>query len=67
MRSTLCALMVVALVGFATTAGAYDFLYSGDKAATHDAGSFGLKVGLWYFMASKAYDTDGESQDLGCD
>lgn len=67
MRSTLCALMIVVLVGLATTAGAYDFLYTGDKAATHDAGGFGLQAGLWYFMADKAYDHDGESQDLGFD
>lgn len=66
MRSTLCVLMVVALVGFATTAGAYDFLYSGDKAATHDAGSFGVKVGLWYLMADEAYDSEGESQETCC-
>jgi len=55
MRSTLCALLVVALVGFAATAGAYDFLYTGEKTATHDAGSFGLDIGLWYFMADKAF------------
>jgi hypothetical protein len=61
MRSTLCALMVIALVGFASTAGAYDFLYTGDKAATHDAGSFGLKVGVVYLMADKGFDADGES------
>jgi len=67
MRNTLCALMVVALVAFASTAGAYDFLYTGDKAATHDAGSFGVKAGLWYFMADKVYDCQGESQDLGGD
>jgi hypothetical protein len=56
--------MVLAMVAFASTAGAYDFLYSGDKAATHDAGAFGVKAGLWYFMADKAYDSEGESQDL---
>jgi hypothetical protein len=59
--------MVVALIAFASTAGAYDFLYSGDKAATHDAGAFGMKVGLWYFMADKVYDCQGESVDLGGD
>lgn len=64
MRSTLCVLMVIAMVAFASTAGAYDFLYSGDKAATHDAGAFGVKVGVWYFMADKAYDSEGESGDL---
>jgi hypothetical protein len=56
--------MVLAMVAFASTAGAYDFLYSGDKAATHDAGAFGVKAGIWYFMADKVYDSEGESQDL---
>ncbi|MBM3307649.1 MAG: transporter [Candidatus Eisenbacteria bacterium] len=67
MRSTLCAVIVLALVGMASTAGAYDFLYSGDKAATHDQGAFGINVGLWYFMADKVYDSEGESQDLDAD
>jgi hypothetical protein len=56
--------MVLAMVALASTAGAYDFLYSGDKAATHDAGAFGVKAGLWYFMADKEYDKEGESVDL---
>jgi len=56
--------MVLAMVALASTAGAYDFLYSGDRAATHDAGAFGVKAGIWYFMADKAYDSEGESQDL---
>jgi len=55
------------MVGLATTAGAYDFLYSGDKAATHDAGAFGVKAGLWYFMADEAFDVDGEAAELGGD
>lgn len=67
MRSTLCALMVVALIAFASTAGAYDFLYSGERAGTHDAGSFGLDIGMWYFMADKTYDSEGESVDLEYD
>jgi hypothetical protein len=55
--------MVIAMVALASTAGAYDFLYSGDKAATHDAGAFGVKVGLWYFMADQVFDSEGEAQD----
>jgi len=68
MRSALlCALLAVAMVGFATTAGAYDILYTGDGAATHPAGGFGLSAAMWYFMADEAYDIEGEAVDLGGD
>jgi hypothetical protein len=57
--------MLVAV--FAVGASAYDFLYTGDTAMTHDAGAFGVSGGLMYFMADEYYDKDGEAQELGVD
>lgn len=62
-RSTLC-LTAVLLIVFAASAGAYDFLYTGDTAMTHDAGSFGVGGNFLYMMADSYYDEEGESQDF---
>ncbi len=61
MVRTIFAVMLIAL--FAASASAYDFLYSGDTAMTHDAGSFGVKGTFLYMMANSYYDADGEKQD----
>jgi hypothetical protein len=61
-------ILAVMLIGvFAVSASAYDFLYTGDTAMTHDAGSFGVSGGLMYLMADEAYDDEGEAQELGAD
>lgn len=64
-RSILAVILVVALAMSASAFdfGPYDVLYSGDTAATHEAGAFGINVGLIYSMANKSYDDEGESQD----
>jgi len=64
---TLSVLLVVAIMGMAATAGAYDGLYTRDGAMTHDAGAFGIEVGFGYVMANASYDQDGEKQDWGDD
>jgi hypothetical protein len=61
-RSTLC-LTAVLLIVFAASAGAYDFLYTGDTAMTHEAGSFGIGGNFLYLMADSYYDEEGENQD----
>jgi hypothetical protein len=63
-RSILAVTLVAVL---AVGANAYDFLYTGDTAMTHDAGAFGISGGLMYLMADEYYDKDGESQKLGAD
>lgn len=63
-RSILAVLLVAV---FAVGASAYDFLYTGDTAMTHDAGGFGIGGGVWYLMADEYYDHDGEAQDFGAD
>ncbi len=66
-RGILTVLTMALLIVFATSASAYDFLYTGDTAMTHDAGAFGFKAGIYYLMADEYFDADGEKQDLGCD
>jgi len=63
MRRTLGVLATLLVLGLAANAGAYDFLYTGDTAATHDAGAFGVKANVVYVMASSYFDVDGEKQD----
>ena len=68
-RSTLEVILVVAL---AMSASAFDFrpydiLYSGDTAATAEAGAFGIQGSFIYTMANKSFDLDGESVDWGDD
>jgi hypothetical protein len=63
MRRTLGVLATLQVLGLAANASAYDFLYTGDTALTHDAGAFGVKVNVVYLMASSYYDQDGEKQD----
>jgi hypothetical protein len=57
-------LAVLLIAVFAVGASAYDFLYTGDGAMTHDAGGFGISGGLMYLMADEYYDHDGEAQDF---
>lgn len=63
-RGMLSVMLIMFVVVFAATAQGYDRLYTGDTAMTHDAGAFGIDVGLIYFMADSAYDQDGESVDF---
>jgi hypothetical protein len=63
-RSILAVLLIAV---FAVGASAYDFLYTGDTAMTHDAGGFGVSGGLMYLMADEYYDHDGEAQEIGGD
>lgn len=63
-RNILAVMLVMAL---AFSASAYDFLYTGDTAMTHDAGAFGVKASFVYLMANSEYDQDGEKQDWGDD
>ena len=65
MVRSILAVLLVAI--FAVGASAYDFLYTGDTAMTHDAGGFGVAGGLMYLMADEYYDHDGEAQELGAD
>lgn len=60
-RSILSVAMIVFVVGLATTAGAFDFLYYNDTPMTHDAGTFGIGTGVVYFSWSGIYDVDGEN------
>jgi len=61
-------MVVVLLIAvFAVGASAYDFLYTGDTAMTHDAGAFGIGGGLMYLMADEYYDKDGEAQKFEAD
>ncbi|MBD3368360.1 MAG: hypothetical protein GF405_09370, partial [Candidatus Eisenbacteria bacterium] len=62
-RGILTVLTMALLIVFATSASAYDWLYTGDTAMTHDAGAFGFKAGIYYLMADSSYDQDGEKQD----
>jgi hypothetical protein len=64
-RSIVLAVMLVGLL--AVSASAYDFLYSGDMAMTHDQGAFGVKASFIYLMADKGYDADGNSVDFPTD
>ena len=66
-RGILTVLTMALLIVFATSASAYDWLYTGDTAMTHDAGAFGFKAGIYYLMADASYDSDGEKQDWGDD
>ena len=59
-RSILAVAFVVLL---AMSASAYDFLYSGDSAMTHDAGAFGVGVTALYSTWTSVYDKDGEEVD----
>ena len=68
-RTMLTAILVIAL---AMTASAfdirtYDALYTGDTAATLEAGEFSMQGSFLYLMADKSYDADGESQEWGTD
>jgi len=60
-------LAVMLVAGLAFSASAYDYLYTGDTAMTHDAGTFGIKGQFVYLMANSSYDQDGEKQDWGDD
>lgn len=62
-RSMLCVMLVALIVGMATTAGAYDRVYSWDYAATHDQGTFGVNGAFYYLWATSAYDADGNKSD----
>lgn len=61
MRRIIIAVGLIVLL--ATSASAYDFLYTGDTAMTHDAGAFGVTGNFVYLMADSWYDSDGEKQD----
>ncbi len=63
-RSILSIAMIVFVVGLATTAGAFDFLYFNDTPMTHDAGTFGIGAGVIYFSQNGFYDVDGEKFDF---
>jgi hypothetical protein len=70
MIRTMFAVMLVFTL--AMSAGAHDFytydiLYTGDTAATPEAGAFSITGSFIYMMADKSYDEDGESQDWGGD
>lgn len=65
MVRSILAVMIVGLL--AVGASAYDYLYTGDTAMTHDAGAFGVKVSVVYLMANSSYDVDGNKQDWGDD
>jgi hypothetical protein len=67
MRRTLGVLAALLVLGLAANASAYDFLYTGDTAMTHDAGAFGLKVNFNYMMATAGYDQNGDKQDFDTD
>ena len=56
-------LTVALCLALATSAGAYDILYSNDTAVTYEAGAFGIGGSFLYFMANSEYDKDGESHD----
>jgi hypothetical protein len=58
-RSILAVTLVAVL---AVGANAYDFLYTGDTAMTHDAGSFGIKGSVVYLMADSWYNNDGDKE-----
>ena len=60
-RAALSILLVAAVVGMASTAGAYDYLYTNDPAMTHDAGTFGIKANVMFMMSDSWYDHDGNS------
>jgi hypothetical protein len=65
MRHTLGVLAILLVLGLAANASAYDFLYTGDTAATHDAGAFGIRANVVYLMATSGYDVDGNKEDFG--
>ncbi|MBD3349423.1 MAG: hypothetical protein GF400_09555 [Candidatus Eisenbacteria bacterium] len=56
-------LAVALLAVFALSASAYDFLYTGDTAITHDMGAFGIRGEFVYLSADGAYDSEGEKVD----
>jgi hypothetical protein len=59
-------ILVVALVAaLAMSASAYDVLYTGDTAMTHDTGAFGITGSFLYLMADSSFDFEGESVDWG--
>lgn len=61
-------ILVVALVAaLAMSASAYDVLYTGDTAMTHDAGAFGITGSFIYLMANSEFDFEGESVDWADD
>jgi hypothetical protein len=56
-------LMIAAtILMVATSAGAYDMLYTGDVAMTHDPGTFGIEGGILQF-SSEQWFQDGERED----
>lgn len=56
-------LMIAATVlAVATPAGAYDLLYTGDVAMTHEAGSFGIQAGVLRFSSDQWFE-DGKRED----
>ena len=64
MRRSMLSIMLVTLVlAMAVNAGAWDRLYTNDCAMTHDAGTFGVRGNLVYFMGLGCYDADGEKVD----
>jgi hypothetical protein len=64
MKRTLGVLTTLLVLGLAANASAYDFLYTGDTAATHDAGAFGVKANVVFLSATSYFDMDGKKQDL---
>ncbi len=65
MRRSLLTIMVMTML-VASSASAYnvDLLYTNDNAMTHDAGTFGVRGDVFYWMADSAYDSEGEKQDF---
>jgi hypothetical protein len=56
------ALIAAAVMALAPGAHAYDVLYSGDVAMTHDAGTFGIEGAVLHFTADQWF-RDGELTD----
>jgi hypothetical protein len=59
MRGILIAALVAAV---APSAGAYDVMYSGDVAVTHEAGAFGIRASYLHFSADQWF-MDGKLED----
>ena len=66
MRTMLAVVLVIALAMTASAFGirTYDALYTGDTAATAEAGVFGIQGSFIYLMSDSYYDHAGESQDF---
>jgi hypothetical protein len=65
MKRIMLSLMVLAMV--ASSASAYDFLYTRDTAMTHEAGTFGIDGTFIWFTANSFFDESGDSQDFPTD